>query len=32
MADPAFYKLSSLLAKMDRKVAAVMREGVAENF
>lgn len=32
MADPAFYKLSTLLAKLDRKVAAVMREGVAENF
>jgi uncharacterized protein YlxP (DUF503 family) len=32
MADPAFYKLTALLAKLDRKVAAVMREGVAENF
>ena len=32
MADPAFYKLSTLLARLDRKVAAVMREGVAENF
>lgn len=32
MADPAFYKLSVLLAKLDRKIAAVMREGVAENF
>lgn len=32
MADPAFYKLSVLLAAFDRKVAAVMREGVAENF
>lgn len=32
MADPAFYKLSTLLARFDRKVAAVMREGVAENF
>lgn len=32
IADPAFYKLSTLLAKLDRTVAAVMREGVAENF
>lgn len=32
MADPAFYRLSDLLAKFDRTVAAVMREGVAENF
>jgi hypothetical protein len=32
MADPAFYKLTTLLAKLDQKVAAVMREGVAENF
>lgn len=32
MADPAFYKLSALLARFDRTVSAVMREGVAENF
>lgn len=32
MADPAFYRLSDLLARFDRKVSAVMREGVAENF
>ncbi len=32
MPDPAFYKLSGLLAKFDRNIAAVMREGVAENF
>lgn len=32
MADPAFYRLSDLLAKFDRTVAAIMREGVAENF
>ena len=32
MPDPAFYRLSDLLAKFDRTVAAVMREGVAENF
>ena len=32
IADPAFYKLSALLAKFDRMTNAVMREGVAENF
>jgi len=32
MADPAFFKLTDQLVKFDRKVAAVMREGVAENF
>ena len=32
MPDPAYYKLTDRLAKMDRTVAAVMREGVAENF
>jgi hypothetical protein len=32
MADPAFYKLTDALVKLDRTVAAVMREGVAENF
>jgi hypothetical protein len=32
MPDPAFYRLTDILARFDRKVAAVMREGVAENF
>lgn len=30
--DPMFYKLTQKLAKFDRMLAAVMREGVAENF
>jgi hypothetical protein len=30
--DPVFYKLTQKLANFDRMLAAVMREGVAENF
>lgn len=30
--DPMFYKLTQKLAIFDRMIAAVMREGVAENF
>lgn len=30
--DPVFYKLTHKLAQFDRMIAAVMREGVAENF
>lgn len=30
--DPIFYKLTQKLARFDRMLAAVMREGVAENF
>jgi len=32
LAAPVFSRLSILLAKFDRKVSAVMRDGVAENF
>ncbi|MHC4619088.1 MAG: hypothetical protein ACYTEQ_15195 [Planctomycetota bacterium] len=32
MPDPLFSKLSVKLAVFDRKISAVMREGVAENF
>lgn len=32
MADHVFYRLAQMLSKYDRKIAAVMREGVAENF
>lgn len=32
MPSPLFSKLSVKLANFDRKIAAVMREGVAENF
>lgn len=32
IATPLFNKISVKLAQFDRKIAAVMREGVAENF